>query len=125
MLSPLACLPRDYRVFRISFTFLKTQHFAKGRRLRLTPVLTCLIGSANLDPISMMSAAAGPTPPRPFITPSPDARHRGLDEAVLTVGGEGTRNRPPLCVGSTFHAQFAMLITHPKSCEEHADNRKR
>jgi hypothetical protein len=28
MLSPLAYLLRDYRVFRISSTFLKTQHFA-------------------------------------------------------------------------------------------------
>ncbi len=36
MLSPLACLPRDYRVFRISFTFLKTQHFAAYVELHIT-----------------------------------------------------------------------------------------
>jgi len=36
MLSPLACLPCDYRVFRISFTFLKTQHFANYVELHIT-----------------------------------------------------------------------------------------
>jgi len=49
MLSPLACLPPDYGVFRIGFTFLKTQHFANGLASRVsrwsnvTPTVTRII----------------------------------------------------------------------------------
>jgi hypothetical protein len=49
MLSPLACLPPDYGVFRIGFTFLKTQHFANYVELHI-------IGGAS----TVKSAGGGP-----------------------------------------------------------------
>ena len=101
MLSPLACLPRDYRGFRISFTFLKTQHFATYVELHISggastvqvEAVVCTTLTAHSEPYNGGGIHAS------LLEPSANALHIGI--------GKSDVPRHPLSgdIGSVSHRQ--------------------